>query len=127
MAKILIAEDERPIRDIISRIVEQTGHAAIKCSNGRAAWDILCFNPDIKLLITDVSMPEMNGDELVSKIRQDKDLSEMPALIISGAIRAKDIAHLLKLGATAFLPKPVSIKDLRAYIHKFIPETAEQR
>ena len=117
MAKILIAEDEGQLIDVMSRAVNSMGHTVIKSRNGRVAWDILCDNHDIELLITDVSMPEMDGEELVKRIREDSDLSEIPILIMSGVIRAKDISNLLKVGATAFLPKPVAIKDLKDFIN----------
>ena len=117
MAKILIAEDEGTLIDIMSKAVNSMGHTAIKSRNGRVAWDILCDNNDIELLITDVSMPEMDVEELVKHIRQDSDLSEIPILIMSGVIRAKDISNLLKVGATAFLPKPVAINDLKDFIN----------
>ena len=118
MAKILIAEDERQLLEVMSRTVNLMGHSVIKSRNGRVAWEILCDNPDIELLITDVSMPEMDGPELVTRIRQDRNLSDIPILIMSGVIRARDISNLLKVGATAFLPKPLSIKDLRDFINK---------
>ena len=121
MAKILIAEDERQLLAVMSKAVNSMGHIAIKSRNGRVAWDILCDNPDIELLITDVSMPEMDGKELVKRARQDSNLSDIPILIMSGVIRAKDISDLLKVGATAFLPKPVAIKDLKDFINKNLP------
>ena len=121
MAKILIAEDEDKLIGVMARAVNSMGHTAIKSRNGRVAWDILCDNPDIELLITDVSMPEMDGEELAKRVRQDSNLSGIPILIMSGVIRAKDISNLLKVGATAFLPKPVSIKDLKGFISKNLP------
>ncbi len=120
MAKILIADDEIQMLDVIARAVNSMGHTTIKCRNGRAALEILNDNPDIALLITDVSMPEMDGDDMVKQIRQDNEMPELPILIISGVIRAKDISNLLKVGATAFMPKPVSISELKEFINKHI-------
>ena len=82
MAKILIAEDEQQLIDVMSRAVSSMGYTVIKSRNGRVAWEILCDNQDIELLITDVSMPEMDGEELVKRIREDSDLSEIPILIM---------------------------------------------
>jgi len=120
MAKILVAEDENQMIDVMARAINSMGHTAIKSRNGRIAWDILCDNPDIALLITDVAMPEMDGKELTDLVRKDKTLSGIPVLIISGVIGAKDISKLLEVGATAFMPKPVIIKDLKEFINKII-------
>ncbi|MCP4713894.1 MAG: response regulator [Deltaproteobacteria bacterium] len=120
MAKILIVDDEKNIAGIFQKAVESMGHIAIKSRNGRIAWDVLSDNPEIKLLITDFAMPEMDGEELIGLIRKDNYISGIPILIVSGVMRAKDISNLLKEGATAFLPKPVIMKDLKQFINKYI-------
>lgn len=125
MAKLLIAEDEECLLNLFSRAVESLGHTVIRCSNGRLAWEVLCDNPDIQLLILDVVMPGMNGQELIARVHQDQRFAGMPILIVSGVIRAKDIAHLLEVGATCFMPKPVDIHELRDFVTKNLPALKE--
>jgi len=120
MAKILIADDEIQMLDVIARAVNSMGHTTIRSRNGRAALEILGDNPDIELLITDVSMPEMAGDDMVKQIRLDKDMTDFPMLNVLFVIGAKDISNLLKIGATAFMPKPVSISELKEFVNKHI-------
>jgi len=120
MEKVLIVDDEVSTRLIIKKAVESMGHFALQSHNGKNAWDTLCNNEDISLLITDMMMPEMGGDELVKVVRGNDKFSDVPIIIISGIVGPKDIFGLLKLGATAFLPKPVNIPDIKEYIKRYL-------
>ena len=114
--KILVIDDDPDMLAFITAVLEDNGASVFTACNGidglKAAKIVI---PD--LITLDLSMPEMDGEELVKHIRQDSGLSEIPILIMSGVIRAKDISNLLKVGATAFLPKPVAIKDLKDFIN----------
>lgn len=120
MAKILIAEDERVQQLILIRAVESTGHIPVVASDGIAAWNLLNAYDDIKLLITDVSMPEMDGRELVSRLRKSDTYKDLPVVIVSGAVGIKDIEQLLVMGASRFLPKPVRISEIVDYIERLV-------
>jgi CheY-like chemotaxis protein len=121
MAKILIAEDDRALLDMFSAAVESMGHSAIRAVNGRMAWEVLQANDDIAFLISDMAMPEMEGRDLIKLIRENRQFSTLPILIVSGAIRAREIAHLLEQGATHFMAKPVPLQDLMAVIKRYVP------
>ena len=120
MAKILIVEDDPRSRYIIVRIVENLGHFTIQSPNGRHAYETLCHNLDVELMITDVMMPEVDGRDLVRLIRGNESVAKLPILIISAVIGVNSILDLLKMGATAFLPKPVSSTDIEEYLNKYI-------
>ena len=118
--KVLIAEDDEVTRRVLSKTIEDEGLCCIVSTNGKRAIEILQDNPDISLLITDMVMPEMGGEELIQSIRDDKRLSTLPIIIISGIVSIKEIEHLLKLGGSRFLPKPIDTADLRHYLGKHI-------
>lgn len=120
MAKIIIADDEQIICKTFQKAVESIGHCAIKCRNGQIAWDVVQDNPDAGLVITDYAMPEMDGKELLEKIKADHTLSHIPVLVVSGVLRPKDISDLLKIGAAEFMPKPVKIRDLKEFVEKTV-------
>ena len=124
MAKILIAEDDPATRYILAKTVEKMGHIAIFSPNGRHAWETLQVNPDIRLLITDVMMPEMDGRQLIGVIRGNEDFRDLPVIIISAVIGPKAIHDLLQIGATFFLPKPLDYKEVIHYVARYLePET----
>ncbi|MCP4545017.1 MAG: response regulator [bacterium] len=120
MAKILIAEDDLITRKILVKIIEDMGHTSIQSSNGRVAFTILCDNPDIDILVTDVMMPEMTGRDLLGAIRQRTELDQLATIIISGVVGLKEISDLLDHGASVFCPKPIKAESLRHYIDHFV-------
>lgn len=116
MEKVLIAEDEITSRVVIAKAVERMGLIGINSPNGIHAWQTLEANPDIALLITDARMPEMDGRDLIRRIRAQEDICKMPIIIMSGVVGPKAIAELLEQGATWFLAKPVNTRELQSYI-----------
>ena len=120
MAKILVVEDEAEIRQLLIELSENAGHSAFGARNGLHGWNLLKDNPDVALVITDIRMPEHDGRELIGKIRADPELVNLPVIIISGAVGPKEIADVLSMGATAFLPKPIGPGELEAYLARYL-------
>lgn len=118
MAKILIVEDDKSASDMFNAVIESLGHWAIHAKNGKDAWAILNANSDISFIISDLAMPEMDGHELVKRIRTDLRFSSIPILIVSGVIRAREIVNLLEQGATWFMAKPIDTIELANMIKK---------
>ena len=116
MNKILIAEDDLVAREVIASMTETIGQVPILSPNGVHAYETLKTNPDIKMLICDMMMPQMNGTDLIKTLRSTTRFSDLPIIIISSIMGVNDIAGLLDLGATLFQPKPVN-EDL---LHKNI-------
>ena len=116
MAKIVVAEDDKVSRSIIVSVIESMGHTAIQSSDGLRAFYVIQDNPDSKMLITDMEMPNLSGRELLVKLKACKNCSRVPVLVISGAIGPKAIDELLTAGAVAFLGKPINAYLLREYI-----------
>ncbi len=121
MKKILVAEDDEISREIIVKLVEAMGHIAIQCSNGKIALEILIDNPDVRLLICDVMMPELDGMMLIKILRGKKNYEEFPIIIISGVAVLNDINHLLELGPAIFLDKPLDTGKLKRKIAEMLP------
>ncbi|MEZ4647391.1 MAG: response regulator [Candidatus Eisenbacteria bacterium] len=112
MARILIVDDDRLTRELVSRMLRKRGHETIKASDGEVAFGILEANEDIQLVITDVVMPRMDGARLVQLIRGQQVHRALPILIVSSVATVGSVAHLLDLGASRFLPKPIAEEEL---------------
>jgi len=119
--KILVAEDDEISREIIVRLVESLGHIAIQSSNGKNALAVLLDNPDIQLLICDVMMPELDGMMLIKILRGKESYLTFPIIIISGVAALNEINHLLELGPTIFLEKPLDTGELKRRITEMLP------
>lgn len=124
MVKIVIADDDMHVARFIARVMTSMGYFPIICSDGKRALNVLEDNPDTHLLITDVSMPEMDGRDLVTAVRGDQTLKRLPIIITSGMVRVSEITDLLDIGVTCFLGKPVELGDLKAYAKSLVTRGA---
>lgn len=123
MAKILIAEDDKISQKLAAKIVEDLGHVAFISPNGKHAYDALTASNDFDLLLTDIMMPEMDGQQLIKTMRGDQQFSNFPIIIMSAVVGMNDISNLLKLGATLFLAKPLDRKELQDYITRCLSKS----
>ena len=124
MAKILIAEDDRISQKLASKIVEEMGHTAFVSPHGKHAYEALTASNDFDMLITDIMMPEMDGQQLIQTMRGDQQFMDFPIIIMSAVVGISEISELLKLGATLFLAKPLERKELQDYIQRCLGKKA---
>lgn len=111
MAKILIAEDERDIRDLVAFTLRFAGHEVVAVSNGEEAVDATRVEmPD--LIIMDVRMPRMTGYEACEKIKADPSLANIPVIFLSAKGQEAEIKTGLDVGADEYLLKPFAPADL---------------
>ncbi|MBI9078953.1 MAG: response regulator [Pseudodesulfovibrio sp.] len=118
MAKILIAEDDRISQKLAVKLVEELGHTAFVSPHGKHAYEALTSSNDFELLLTDIMMPEMDGQQLIKTLRGDQQFTHLPIIIMSAVVGMSEISNLLKLGATLFLAKPLERKELHDYIKR---------
>jgi DNA-binding response OmpR family regulator len=111
MAKILIAEDERDIRDLITFTLQYAGYEVTATSNGEEAYakakDIL---PDLILL--DVRMPRMTGYEACEKIKADPLTEQIPVVFLSAKGQEAEVKTGLEAGAEEYILKPFAPDQL---------------
>ena len=108
--KVLIVDDENAMRLVIRKALEPLGLSMHFSSDGIHALDALRCNPGFDLLITDISMPVVDGRQLIATIRADKSMAQIPILITSGVVGVHEIADLLDIGATRFVAKPINAR-----------------
>lgn len=105
MAKILIAEDERDIRDLIEFTLKYAGHEVIKTSNGADAVDLA---PQVKpdLILLDVRMPRMTGYEACRVLKAMDGMKNIPIVFLSAKGQQSEMESGLDAGADAYILKP---------------------
>jgi two-component system sensor histidine kinase and response regulator WspE len=101
---ILIVDDSHTVREMERRLLARAGYHVTTAQNGQEAWNLLRLN-DYDLLISDVDMPQMNGIELVTKVRENPRLARMPVIILSYKDREEDRRRGLDSGADFYLTK----------------------
>jgi two-component system sensor histidine kinase and response regulator WspE len=95
---ILVVDDSHTVREMERRLLVRAGYVVTTAQNGQEAWNLLRLN-DYDLLISDVDMPQMNGIELVQKVRDNPRLARMPIIILSYKDREEDRRRGLDAGA----------------------------
>ncbi|SEQ38290.1 diguanylate cyclase (GGDEF) domain-containing protein [Ectothiorhodospira magna] len=115
--RILIAEDDLTSRTLLTSLLRKMGHEVVETCDGQAAWQALQADDAPRMAILDWMMPEMDGIEVVSRVRTMA--SEAPLYIIMLTCRdtKMDMIHALNSGADDYLVKPFDIGELRARIN----------
>lgn len=114
MKRILIVDDSKTARMFIRRCLEISGFQEAdfeEAENGMVAIESLKKNP-ADLVVSDLNMPQMDGEELLKKIKSSPRLHDIPVMIITSAANPKKIEELKSLQAFAILKKPVSPPDV---------------
>ena len=121
MAKILVADDEQKIREVIREYSEFNGHEITEASDGMTAVG-LCKLNDYDLIIMDIMMPVMGGLEAAHAIRtmERADSNKVPIVAISANAFDEDIHRSLASGMNAHLSKPVEIDKLRETLGRLL-------
>lgn len=101
---ILVVDDSHTVREMERRLLVRSGYTVSTAQNGQEAWNLLRLN-EYDLLISDVDMPQMNGIELITRVRANPRLGRMPVIILSYKDREEDRRRGLDAGADFYLTK----------------------
>lgn len=110
MFKILVVEDEKAIRTIISKYLKKFDISCIEAENGKEGLNVFTKNKDsIDLVLMDVMMPEMDGIECTKKIRE---ISKVPIIMLTAKNQDEDEIEALEIGVNDFITKPFNLEVL---------------
>src|SRR5215510_13229428 len=119
-ARFLVVDDFAPMREIVRKVLEELGYEHIhEASDGAAALQMLRSTP-VDLLITDWTMPNMPGIELVKAVRSDPTLARLPVLMVTGEVKREQIVEASQAGVNAYIIKPFTPQALTAKVNKLL-------
>ena len=111
MAKIVIAEDEPDIRELIAFTLRFAGHEVIAGSNGEEGYNLTKKeHPDLSMF--DVRMPKMTGYDACKKIKADPEIAHIPVIFLSAKGQENEIEQGMEAGADEYLLKPFAPDQL---------------
>lgn len=113
---LLLVDDNKVNRILLSRGLESDGHKIEIAENGRQALDKLRANP-FDLVLLDIEMPEMNGYEVLEVCLQDTELRDIPIIMTSSLDEINSVVKCIELGAEDYLNKPINPILLRARVN----------
>src|SRR5688500_20130424 len=105
--RLLVVDDNKVSRLLLARGLEQQGHAVTFAENGRLALDMLRGRP-FDLVLLDVIMPELDGQQVLAALTGDPDLRDIPVIMISASDELDSVVRCIELGAEDYLTKPLN-------------------
>jgi two-component system, chemotaxis family, chemotaxis protein CheY len=112
--KLLVVDDSSTMRRIIKNTLSRLGYEdVLEGEDGLQGWSVLDSNPDMGMLITDWNMPEMNGLELVKKVRADARFADLPIIMVTTEGGKAEVITALKAGVNNYIVKPFTPQVLK--------------
>ncbi len=116
---VLVADDEEDILALVTTILERSGHEVIPVRDGAEALAAVRERrPDLAVL--DVAMPELDGLEVLRRLRADAETSGLPVVLLSAQAQEADVKRGYATGASAYVKKPFTPRDLAARIDELL-------
>jgi two-component system response regulator PilR (NtrC family) len=121
MSNILIVDDEQSYRQLLSLVFEGDGHTIRTASNGREALSLLQDEP-ADVVISDVRMPDMDGIEMLSSVRETQ--PDLGVVLMTAFASVETAREAFKLGADDFIQKPFDVEELKLIVRKTLEKQA---
>lgn len=112
--KLLVVDDSSTMRRIIKNTLQRLGYDDIlEAEHGLQAWELLDTIDGINILITDWNMPEMNGLDLVKKVKADQRFADIPIIMVTTEGGKAEVITALKAGVNNYIVKPFTPQVLK--------------
>ncbi|OEU69878.1 MAG: diguanylate cyclase response regulator [Desulfovibrio sp. S3730MH75] len=110
--KVMVVDDSVTVRHWIAAVLRRQGLTVLEAGGGEEAYEIFTENQDVKLILTDYSMPGMDGRELTAKLRRCRQMDELSIIVLSSDENSRTAPLFLKTGANDFIHKSASVEEI---------------
>lgn len=117
----LVAVRSAKIGDLVSRLLASSGFAVRRATNASGIAKALKTPPMPRLLMLDVTLPDVSGLRVLAAIRRSPQTASIPVIMLASDINAADLAKAITLGADAYLARPISLPALSMALHAIAP------
>lgn len=125
MAEVIIAVDDiASNRKMISLILKEKGYEVIEAIDGKDALEKL--NPSVKMIITDLNMPNIDGIELIKRVKVNPDYKSIPIIILTAESEEEKKQEGKFVGAADWINKPIESKKLISVVSRYIQTFADR-
>ncbi len=122
---ILVVDDEPDVRMILEALLTQSGYSVSEARDGREALDILA-DRKFDLMILDLMMPRLSGEEVMEQLRLQERLKDMPVIMLTAKAQQKDVEKGYKEGASFYIVKPFSNTTIRELVSCLLEDLTEE-
>lgn len=119
MARIVVIEDEAPIRSNLLRFIRLEGHEAEGAANGQEGLQLAQADPP-DLIFCDVMMAPMGGMQVLAAVRHIPALRQLPFIFLSASAEPELLQEALRLGASGYVTKPFNFAQLRTVLQQHL-------
>ena len=126
MRKVLVLEDESSIRSFIVINLRRAGYDVIEAGSGEEALECLKENPDTKVALLDIMLPEEDGISVLKKLRKDGRTARLPIIMLTAKGTEYDKVLGLDAGADDYIAKPFGMMELLSRIRALARRTSEK-
>jgi CheY-like chemotaxis protein len=123
--RVLVVDDDPVIRRLVCAMLRPSPFVTVQANDGQEAWNALQREP-FDVVITDRSMPEMDGLQLLRAIRASPAHAKIPVIMLTGSLASEAAPEASIEGADAFLRKIVSSKELIATVNHVLAQAAQR-
>lgn len=120
MVKIMVVDDSEVIRFQLKKDLEKVGHEVLEAHDGLHGLETLKANTDVKLIICDVNMPEMDGITMCENVHKDESVNGIPIVMLTTQRSAELKAKSKTFGVVAWVTKPYQTETLLSGIQKIL-------
>ena len=118
LATALVVDDHEDIVYLLRHLLLRDGFIVHTATNGRDAQDFIANSKGTDIVIMDLMLPYVSGDELITQIRESRDWKDVPVVVLSGKATERDVVHAFEIGANDYVTKPYNPQELRARIKR---------
>jgi CheY-like chemotaxis protein/two-component sensor histidine kinase len=119
---VLYIEDNLSNLQLVSRIFERRGNVrVVPAMLGRLGLELAADRPDLILL--DLHLPDMNGEEVLTRLRSDPATRDIPVVVMSADASPGVVERLISMGASAFITKPIAVVDFMTMMGRLLPQS----
>lgn len=116
---VLLVDDDEGNRELVSRILDLCGYESIQANSGAKALELLVNNA-VDIILLDIMMPDMDGYEFCRQLKQSKNLSHIPIIMLTALIDEESRQKSFRVGANDFISKPFKMDDLVSKIERLV-------
>ena len=119
---VMIVDDSRSMRTFVRRVMDLSGFEVGSCLNaGNGAEALALLNENrVDIILTDINMPEMNGEDFVRRLEEQDKFRAIPVVVVSTDATENRIHRMLELGAKGYVVKPFSPEALRNELERVL-------
>ena len=122
---VMVADDDTEIAILVEILLQREGYDVVTAMNGGEALELIeRKRPDVVVL--DIMMPNLNGYEVVQRLRENKDTRFLPVILLSARAGALDRKYGIRMGADDYILKPFKAEDLLARIASVLPASVDE-